>query len=1563
MATTVAPAAAGANALLPHLHSNAASPSHRQRMHNHNQHHNQQHHHQQQQQQRSASSASKSPSSNASSYAPGAARFQSTAASSSASGTTGRPSSAHPPPSPPSSSSSNPITSVPDPHQHHHHHHSSHAPHAPHPSASPSAPPAPAGPKPTDVVYLNMRGMRFRVNSQILALLPDSMLMTLFPSGLIAFYPGHDLAAATKEAGEDALGDVVAEEEEEEEGEEEDSAAVEEVASGLRVPAMGREASCDPRRAAGRIAGGFLSNGILDEESMEESDLESIDFNDETDEEDEDDPTQYDPTNSAEDPLANTAGGLGKPPLPPGAVAARPVPRTPTIPTSTPPRHTATPPTPDSSPIASVPRPRTPSTSSTTSSRRAALAWSPSPTPPNPAVTAAPTPTPFPTPPTTSTFAGEFLDRVDDYKFVEVDFDPALFHYVLLTLEKVRNGTFQEEVQASRLAAAAAGGLEGVEETSEEGAAAAAEPATEPVEHSGEAETSLPAASGAASSDNEAEALTPKTPGLWKSLIDITDMLGLSAPFNKDAAAAGTGKPSSAAASTPTTPPSAPVTPTRRARSPPPPPPRLESIVFLREELEYFVMGPFVPPMASTPTASPVGHPITQIEGAVAEESEGGMDDAVAEKTVEQAVGEEVAVAVPVIERETPVEAGPDAVTQIAAPADPVAPASPVAKDEEGFADVVAVVDTGALDRASPSPPLRLRWKRRKGSEAIEETGATAAGANTTTGWLGKIVKKVAKMVRREPRKEKKAVGSTETTYTPSPFSKASSMSTVTSVEAGVGEGKRSVGDEKEGVEDGRVEGAARTADDEAAVLHVEEEGVNGTSASATPTVNGGDGPRRLSVQVEEVNGGDGPRRLSVQVEEDPKHADPCAAAPDEDVEHISSTPDDDAAGSPPSLAPVPSTASTSTAQAARMGGRSSSNGGWWGAFTRRRASAVGSLDPEAASAMKRIKLRSQCCRYLLARELVAPAYGMSGCALSLMPVEEEEEVEEEVEPGTAAPAETVDDGVGEKPADAAALSATTSAVTTAGDSDSDAAAESLLAAVSDSKRSRRSQSRLSTTSAASKLSDASKSSSSSSDTDGSFSAELRDAAADAMASNLVAPKPEAPEANVTTTGEEPAPPTSAVEKTPTRSTTVSSVVTSSSSSSSSSLSSYDSDLDRTAAAGAGARTTDAGERRSGAGTDGSRNASETPLQREHLVSGLELFADIDAMRTVWGHRVADVGGKKILSVAVLPGRDPRVAMLAAAAAAAASAGGGAESPSLRWTAANGTEGASGGATLAHAVPGLIQHLSAKLPVRKVWWEVVEGYLDPMGNFRPFNGDDGSAAVGDYGAADGHYGTTHRWPSLFGNSAAGTAHAGGSAGGIELFRSASHRMFRSRSGSRTSWTQRGVGTGHPASEEKEEPAPQQQQRGFGRRVSLPALSGTSSASSVTSSSSVPGALDAEIPDDVPLPSGNGVTWLPALTRAPSRNTAGSGQAARGKHGAGAGGAANVGAGSVGGWRWSLGAWSASERSPSAGGGYLDKRSATASSLTDEGPAPGQSWARPVVKLWIRRVWLAEFVSM
>ncbi|KAI8847545.1 hypothetical protein BC829DRAFT_238828 [Chytridium lagenaria] len=46
------------------------------------------------------------------------------------------------------------------------------------------------GPKPTDVVYLKLRGTRFRVPSEILGLLPDSMLLSLFPTGLIAFYPG-----------------------------------------------------------------------------------------------------------------------------------------------------------------------------------------------------------------------------------------------------------------------------------------------------------------------------------------------------------------------------------------------------------------------------------------------------------------------------------------------------------------------------------------------------------------------------------------------------------------------------------------------------------------------------------------------------------------------------------------------------------------------------------------------------------------------------------------------------------------------------------------------------------------------------------------------------------------------------------------------------------------------------------------------------------------------------------------------------------------------------------------------------------------------------------------------------------------------------------------------------------------------------------------------------------------------------------------------------------------------------------------------------------------------------
>ncbi|KAJ3105497.1 hypothetical protein HDU96_008564 [Phlyctochytrium bullatum] len=46
-----------------------------------------------------------------------------------------------------------------------------------------------SGPRSTDVVYLNLRGIRFCVSSEVLSLFPDSILMALFPSGLIAFFP------------------------------------------------------------------------------------------------------------------------------------------------------------------------------------------------------------------------------------------------------------------------------------------------------------------------------------------------------------------------------------------------------------------------------------------------------------------------------------------------------------------------------------------------------------------------------------------------------------------------------------------------------------------------------------------------------------------------------------------------------------------------------------------------------------------------------------------------------------------------------------------------------------------------------------------------------------------------------------------------------------------------------------------------------------------------------------------------------------------------------------------------------------------------------------------------------------------------------------------------------------------------------------------------------------------------------------------------------------------------------------------------------------------------------
>ncbi|KAJ3108976.1 hypothetical protein HDU97_009709 [Phlyctochytrium planicorne] len=113
--------------------------------------------------------------------------------------------------------------------------------------------------------------------------------------------------------------------------------------------------------------------------------------------------------------------------------------------------------------------------------------------------------------------------------------------------------------------------------------------------------------------------------------------------------------------------------------------------------------------------------------------------------------------------------------------------------------------------------------------------------------------------------------------------------------------------------------------------------------------------------------------------------------------------------------------------------------------------------------------------------------------------------------------------------------------------------------------------------------------------------------------------------------------------------------------------------------------------------------APPVALQLEHFVSALEVFAEYDSS-TEWGHRIVDETGK-ILSVIVLPARD-RMAYEA------------------RMRANNQViVGSDGHAKVSDQsklpllmVPGLVQHLTSKLPVRKCWWEVLDLYIDCMGN-------------------------------------------------------------------------------------------------------------------------------------------------------------------------------------------------------------------------------------------------------
>ncbi|KAI8847547.1 hypothetical protein BC829DRAFT_396120 [Chytridium lagenaria] len=139
-----------------------------------------------------------------------------------------------------------------------------------------------------------------------------------------------------------------------------------------------------------------------------------------------------------------------------------------------------------------------------------------------------------------------------------------------------------------------------------------------------------------------------------------------------------------------------------------------------------------------------------------------------------------------------------------------------------------------------------------------------------------------------------------------------------------------------------------------------------------------------------------------------------------------------------------------------------------------------------------------------------------------------------------------------------------------------------------------------------------------------------------------------------------------------------------------------------------------------------SQTKPPTPLRREQLVNALEVFADFDARVNVWGHRfVESADAAKIVSVVVLPARDQ------AATLERMKQSGVNETLNVPVPVTSSLPIATVGGspiTQVHepfvptpavlSVPGLVQHMTAKLPVRKCWWEVVDGYIDALGNFQ-----------------------------------------------------------------------------------------------------------------------------------------------------------------------------------------------------------------------------------------------------
>ncbi|KAJ3219410.1 hypothetical protein HDU67_001241 [Dinochytrium kinnereticum] len=135
--------------------------------------------------------------------------------------------------------------------------------------------------------------------------------------------------------------------------------------------------------------------------------------------------------------------------------------------------------------------------------------------------------------------------------------------------------------------------------------------------------------------------------------------------------------------------------------------------------------------------------------------------------------------------------------------------------------------------------------------------------------------------------------------------------------------------------------------------------------------------------------------------------------------------------------------------------------------------------------------------------------------------------------------------------------------------------------------------------------------------------------------------------------------------------------------------------------------------------------APHPPLLHSHLVEALQLFSELDPLGTEWGFRGVDAVAQKVVSVVVVPAKTTSVATTVHDVTLDLDGEqmGSLPVPGVVTQVRDETVGS--GVT----VPGLVQHMAKRMPVRKCWWEVVEGGVDGLGGFCVGGGRDGSVKV------------------------------------------------------------------------------------------------------------------------------------------------------------------------------------------------------------------------------------------